>query len=468
MHIVLLAVDHTTAPIAFRERLSFTSRQVPQFLESVSQVAGECVLLSTCNRFELYAVASDPAALSLHLMWALTEARAIPLAELEQHSYTLEDEQAVAHLCGVAAGLYSLVPGEPQIQGQVVDALQIAQGAGYAGPICSALFRAAIVAGKRARSETAISRNAASVSHVAVQLAHQLFPNLNDARVLLIGTGKMSELAARNLCENGAQRLVIINRTQQHAIDLAHRLGATHRTFSELSESLLEADVVISSTTAPRAVITAEMLATVMQQRAGRSLLLIDIALPRDIEAEAAQIPGVHLYNLDDLQASVDEGIRLRLQEVEQVQSIIAEESLAFQRWLRSLSVTGTIGDLRQRADLLREQELARAMQRLSGTLTEREAATVRELTTRLVNKLLHTPTLRLKDAAAEGRGHVYAEALRYLFDLEVLIDESEDEDNNWNASQQAGYATDAGGHHAATPAVAATGCADRTDSYPG
>ena len=470
MHIVLLAVDHTTAPIAFRERLSFTSRQVPQFLQTVSQFAGECVLLSTCNRLELYSVASDPSMLARHLRQALSAARDIPLEELDQHSYTLAAEQAVVHLFGVAAGLYSLVPGEPQIQGQVVDALQIAQGAGYAGTICSALFRAAIVAGKRARSETAISRNAASVSVVAVQRAHQLFPNLNDARVLLVGSGKMSELAARNLCENGAQRLVIINRTQQHAIDLAQRLGATHRTFSELSASLLEADVVISSTTAPRAIITSEMLSAVMQQRNGRSLLLIDIALPRDIEAEAARIPGVHLYNLDDLQASVDEGIRLRLQEVEQVQAIIAEESLAFQRWLRSLSVTGTISDLRQRADLLREQELARALQRLPATLTEREAATVRELTTRLVNKLLHTPTLRLKDAAVEGRGHVYAEALRYLFDLEVLIDESEaeDEDNHWNASQQAGYATDAGSHHSAAPAVAGTGCADRTDSYPG
>ena len=468
MHIVLLAVDHTTAPIAFRERLSFTSRQVPQFLQSVSQFAQECILLSTCNRVELYAVASEPAALSMRLMNTLAESRDIPLAELEQHSYTLEDEQAVKHLLGVAAGLHSLVPGEPQIQGQVVDALQIAQGVGYAGPICSALFRAAIVAGKRARSETAISRNAASVSHVAVQLARQLFPNLNDARVLLIGSGKMSELAARNLCENGAQRLVIINRTQQHAIDLAQRLGATHRTFSELSPSLLEADVVISSTTAPRAIITADMLADVMHRRAGRSLLLIDIALPRDIEADAARIPGIHLYNLDDVQASVDEGIRLRLQEVEQVQAIVDAECLAFQHWLRSLSVTGTISDLRQRADLLREQELARAMQRLPATLTEHEAAAVRELTTRLVNKLLHTPTLRLKDAAAEGRGHIYAEALRYLFDLEVLVDESEDKDNHWNASQQAGYATNTGGHQSVAPAMARAGSADRTDSYPG
>ncbi len=468
MHIVLLAVDHTTAPIAFRERLSFTSRQVPQFLQSVSQVAQECILLSTCNRVELYAVSTEPTILPAHLMSALAEARAIPLAELERHSYTFVDEQAVGHLLGVAAGLYSLVPGEPQIQGQVADALQIAQGAGNAGPISSALFRAAIVAGKRARSETAISRNAASVSHVAVQLARQLFPNLNEARVLLIGSGKMSELAAQNLCENGAQRLVIINRTQQHAIDLAQRLGAAHRTFSELSPSLLEADVVISSTTAPRVIITVEMLEAVMRQRAGRSLLLIDIALPRDIEAEAAHIPGVHLYNLDDLQAGVDEGIRLRLQEVEQVQAIIAEESLAFQRWLRSLSVTGTISDLRQRVDILREQELARAMQRLPDTLTEREAAAVRELTTRLVNKLLHTPTLRLKDAAAEGQGHVYAEALRYLFDLEVHLDESENEYKDRNASQQAGYATNTVDHRAPASTVAHSGYADRADSHAG
>ena len=468
MHIVLLAVDHTTAPIAFRERLSFTSRQVPQFLQSVRQVAQECVLISTCNRVELYAVSSDPAVLSTRLMGVLAEARAIPLEELERHSYTLVDEQAVAHLLGVSAGLYSLVPGEPQIQGQVADALQIAQGAGHAGPICSALFRAAIVAGKRARSETAISRNAASVSHVAVQLARQLFPNLNEARVLLIGSGKMSELAAQNLREHGAQWLVIINRTAAHAVDLAQRLGATHRTFSDLSQSLLEADVVISSTTAPRAIITVEMLTAVMQQRAGRSLLLIDIALPRDIEAEAARIPGIHLYNLDDLKASVDAGIRLRLQEVEQVQSIIAEENRAFQRWLRSLSVTGTISDLRQRVDLLREQELARALQRLPDTLTEREAATVRELTTRLVNKLLHTPTLRLKDAAAEGQGHVYAEALRYLFDLEVHLDEPQHEYTDRNASQQTGYATNAVDHRESASTVAHTGYTDRTDSHAG
>jgi glutamyl-tRNA reductase len=192
-----------------------------------------------------------------------------------------------------------------------------------------------------------------------------------------------------------------------------------HRSFTELLHSLVEADVVISSTTAPHAILSVELMQEVMRQRVNRSLLLIDIALPRDIDPAVAMLPGVHLYNLDDLQATVDEGISLRMQEVEHVKSIIAEEVDAFEHWLRSLSVVSTISDLRQHADTLRQQELARTMRLLSSSLSEREAAALQELTTRLVNKLLHVPTLRLKAAAAAGQGHVYAEALRYLFDLE-------------------------------------------------
>src|SRR5205823_1848016 len=263
------------------------------------------------------------------------------------------DEQAVSHLFGVASGLYSLVPGEPQIQGQVADALEVAQGGGYAGPITSALFRAALTTGKRARSETGISRNATSISHVAVQLARQVFPKLNKACVLLVGSGQMSELAARNLCDNGAQRLVIMNRTQAHAVDLAQRFGAVHHSFADLPEALVEADVVISSTTAPRAIITTELMQQVMAKRHGGSLLLIDIALPRDIEPAVADIAGVHLYNLDDLQAAVNEGIRLRMQEVVHVEAIINEEVQKFESWLRSLSVVDTISDLRRHAESL-------------------------------------------------------------------------------------------------------------------
>jgi len=425
VHIVLVGVDHTSAPIEFRERLACSPRQVPQVLQAIRQVVQESVLLSTCNRIALYAVCSEIEEGRAQLLRVLSEVRGMTLAELEDHSYHFADEQAVSHLFGVACGLYSLVPGEAQIQGQVAEALEIAQGGGYAGPITSALFRGALVAGKRARSETGISRNAASVSLVAVQLARRLFPKLDDACVLLVGSGKMSELAAHHLCDNGAQRLIIINRTPLHAVDLAQRFDATHRSFAELATSLVEADVVISSTTAPHALISREMMQEVMQQRAGRSILLIDIALPRDVDPAVVELPGVYLYNLDDLQSEANEGIRLRLQEAEQVQGIIAEEVRAFDRWMRSLSVVDTISDLRQHVDELRQQELARTLQRLSSTLSEREAAAIQELTTRLVNKLLHMPTLRLKDAAAEGQGPMYAQALRYLFDLEGQMDET-------------------------------------------
>lgn len=465
MHIIVVGVDHTTASIELREKLACSLRQVPQVLRASQEVVQESVLLSTCNRIELYAVCQDAKQARIDLLHVLSEARQVALADLEAHCYDFADGQAIAHLMGVASGLYSLVPGEPQIQGQVAESMEIAQGGGYAGPITSALFRSALVAGKRARSETGISRNAASISHVAVQLARQLFPRLNDACVLLLGSGKMSELAARNLCDNGARRLVIMNRTQDHAIDLAQRLGATHRAFPELPRALVEADVVISSTTAPRAIITSDMMRTAMAQRGNRSLLLIDIALPRDIDPAVTHLPGVHLYNLDDLQEVASEGIRLRMQEAVHVRSIIDEEVATFERWLHSLSVTDTISDLRQHAEELRQQELARVLRQLSTSLSERESAVVQELTTRLMNKLLHKPTLRLKDAAAVGQGHIYAEALRYLFDLEENTHETY---YYRHESQQAGNGSDLPGDQAATAVAATSGDNYRADPYHG
>jgi glutamyl-tRNA reductase len=413
------------------------------------------VLLSTCNRLELYAVCLEPDEGVIHLRELLSTLSEVPLPELVAHSYVLKDQAAVSHVLGVACGLYSLVPGEPQIQGQVAEALETAQHDGSAGAITSALFRAALVAGKRARSETGISRNATSISHVAVQLARQLFPRLPEASVLLIGSGRMSELAAQNLCAHGVQRLTIMNRTSLHAIDLASRVGAEQRDFAELPAALIEADVVISSTTAPGALLTYEMLREVVHQRQGRALLLIDIALPRDVEPAAAELPEVYLYNLDDLQHSVDEGIRLRLQEVEQVEAIVAAETLAFARWFSSLEVVDTISELRSQVNALREQELARTLAQLAPSLSEREAAAVQELTTRLVNKILHLPTRRLKDAAAAGQGYAYAEALRYLFDLKEPQNETLD---NRHTGQQTGDDSDTLGYSAAPATLAGPG----------
>lgn len=463
VHIIAVGADHNTASIALREQLACTTRQVPQILNAARLVVQECVLVSTCNRIEFYAVCQDIQEGLAHLYQILSETRQVDIHELHAHCYEFIDEQAVTHLFGVACGLYSLVPGEPQIQGQIADAIEIAQGGGYAGPITSALFRSAIVAGKRARSETGISRRAVSVSHVAVQLAKQLFPKLNTASILLVGSGQMSELAARNLCDNGAERLVIINRTHSNAIEMAERMGATHRTFHELSQALVEADVVISSTTAPRALITRSSMEQVMEERQGRSLLLIDIALPRDVEPEVSELNGVHLYNIDDLQAEVSEGIRLRLQEVEHVQAIIAKEAQNFGDWLRSLSVVDTIRDLRRYANSLREKEVGRTMRHLSPTLSEREEDAVHELTNRLMNKLLHKPMSRLKEAAASGQGHIYAEALRYLFDLEENSDETY---NDRNESQQARDDANNGYSRKVAPATARPGDQRRADSH--
>jgi glutamyl-tRNA reductase len=463
MHIVVVGVDHTTASIDLRERLTYPAHQIPQVLSRAQQVVQESILLSTCNRLEMYAVCSEVCAGWAGLLDVLSETSRVEFDELQAHCHAFADEEAVSHLFKVTCGLHSLVPGETQIQGQVAKALEIAQAGSYSGPITSALFRGALGAGKRARSETGISRNAASVSLVAVQLAKQLFPELHEASVLLVGSGKMSELAAHHLCDNGAQRLIIINRTPVHAVDLAQRFDATHRSFAELATSLVEADVVISSTTAPRALITHEMMQEVMQLRSGRSLLLIDIALPRDVDPVVATLPGVYLYNLDDLETVVSEGIRLRRQEVEQVQEIIAQEASAFDRWLRSRSVVDTISDLRQHADLLRQQELMRTLRRLPSTLTEHEIAAVHELATRLMNKLLHIPTLRLKDAAVEGQGHIYADALRYLFDLKEQPDETH---SHRNSSQQAGNDTDTLGSRAVETTRASTRDSDRANSY--
>jgi glutamyl-tRNA reductase len=451
MCIVVVGVDHNTAPIELRERLVCSARQIPPLLQTARSVVQECVLLSTCNRVEFYAACTEESQGRTNLLCLLSEMRQVPYEELELHSYCYTNQDAVTHLLGVTCGLYSLVPGEPQIQGQVVEALEIAQANGCTGPVMSALFRTAVLTGKRARSETGISRNAVSVSHVAVQLARHLFPNLDQANVLLVGSGQMSELAARNLRDNGAQQLVIINRTYANAVNLAQSLRATHRSFNELTDALIEADVVISSTTASRTIITPDLMQQVVAVRSGRSLLLIDIALPRDIDPQVASLPNIHLYNLDDLQLEVEKGIHLRLQETEHVEAIIAEEAADFERWLVSLSVTGTISDLRQHIDALRQQELARTMRQLSPSLSEREVAAVQELTTRLVNKLLHTPMLRLKDAAAVGQGHVYAEAMRYLFGLE----EENETNYNRNAGEQARNGTDTLGSRAVTSVVA-------------
>jgi glutamyl-tRNA reductase len=492
MWIAVVGLDHTTAPIALRERLAAAPALALEAMHAARPAALECVLLSTCNRVELYAAGSgrferETEEHLLRVLLLLDESGQVMLDEVRAHSYCYTNKAAVTHLFEVTCGVRSLVTGEPQIQGQVAEAFEQARAGGQSGPIMSALFRAAIVAGKRARSETGISRSAVSVSHVAVHLARRLFPRLREAAVLLIGSGQMSELAARNLRDNRAARLVVVNRTLEHAIDLARRNGAAYRPIEELPAALAEADVVISSTHAPYTLITVDMMREVLRRkqerqnqgdregaplpyadngddetdrvgahprgRPGPSLLLIDIAVPRDVDPAVGRLPGVHLYNLDDLQAGVSRGVEEREREVEHVRAIIAEEVRAFEDWLRGRSTANTVGALHRRAEELRQREVERTLRRASSTLTEQDIEAIQALSKSLVNKLLHTPTLRLKEAAADNQE--YTEAFHYFFDLEVR---HEEEYYDWDAGEQAGDDADELGDRAAQALMARAG----------
>ncbi|HIC90390.1 MAG TPA: glutamyl-tRNA reductase, partial [Anaerolineae bacterium] len=319
----------------------------------------------------------------------------------------------------VACGLDSMVLGESQIQGQVAQAYQLALAHGTAGAVISALFRTALRAGKRARSETDISKHATSISHVAVELALQIFDNLSQKRVLLIGAGEMAELAARDLVDHGVARLLVVNRSRERAVSLAQKFQGEALGWDRLAQALWQADIVISSTAAPHTILDTETIAIAMHMRRNRPLFLIDIAVPRDIDSAVGNLPNVFLYDIDDLQKVVEANLEQRRQEIPRVQAIVKAEVADFMAWFRALDVVPTIVDLRQHAERIREAELQRALRQLSH-LSDREQNVIHSLSQRIVNKILHQPTVRLKQHANDGEAYRYAEAIRDLFGLTV------------------------------------------------
>lgn len=424
--LLCLGLNHTTAPLAIREQLSFAptplhaalARFGPMHCSERPLGIAEAAILSTCNRLEIYALVKDAGQATDSLVDFLSEARNIPPETFHDHLYSFVDEEAAAHLMKVAAGLDSLILGEPQILGQVVEAYQAAMTHGAVGTVLSRLFRAAIHAGKRARSETSISASAASVSSVAVLLASRVFGDLSNCEVLVAGAGEMGELAVRALMERGARGLLVANRTYDRAVQLARQWDGEAMTFERLGEGLAQADIVISATNAPHTIIGRAEVEAAMRVRQERPLFVIDIAVPRDVDTEVGTLPGVHLYDIDDLEDQVESNLDGRRAEVPRVESIVEEELGAFMGWLASLEVVPTISQLRQQAEALRSAEVERALNRLD-TLSEAEREVVLKLSTRLVNKLLHEPITCLKEEAANGNGVAYTQAMRHLFGLE-------------------------------------------------
>lgn len=424
MRVVLVGLSHKTAPVQLREKLSLYGKSHDEMLHALKDAAhlSECAVLSTCNRTEIYALAAEEDSQERILELLASQAGVSP-GQLQDHLYTFDGVPAFRHLFRVAAGLDSMVVGEGQILAQVKEALAAAQGAGTSGTILHNLFQNAIAAGKRARTDTEIGRGAVSISFAAVQLARQLFPRLNGRVVLLIGAGETGEATARALLADGASpKVLVCNRTTDRGEALAQQFGGTALPYERMPDALARADIVISSTGAPHPVITLEGMRGVVRARRGRPLFMIDIAVPRDVEAAVGDLEDVYLYNIDDLQEVVERSLAGRQNEVAVVDSLLEEELKRFQSWLRGLEVGPTIQQLQRMADQVIEAEHARVGGRLSH-LSQRDRDAVDTLVRGIVNKLLRPPILHLKSAAESGNGYHEVESVRSIFGLGEAAD---------------------------------------------
>ena len=419
MRLVAVGLNHKSAPVEVRERLSFSGGKLGTALRDLVRLpnVAEGVILSTCNRTEVYAVTG-------HVERGLPQVRGLlglgpgGHPELERHFYELVDLECASHLFQVAAGLDSMILGEAQILGQVKEALFHALEAQTSGPFLSRLFRQAVETGKRVRGETEIGQNAVSVSYAAVELARKIFGTLDGKRVLIVGAGKMSELTVKNLCDHGASAVLVANRTREKALELAERYGGEAVEFGELRRWLTEVDIVISSTGAPHAVIDFDTVREAMRARRNRSLFLVDIAVPRDIEPRINQLDNVYLYNVDDLECVVEANLAKREREVERAEGIIRGEVAAFAAWWAERQVVPVIRALRERGEEIQREELEKLFGRLPN-LTENERVLIAAATRGMFNKLWHTPVVRLKEAAVKEGGARYADTVRQLFGLD-------------------------------------------------
>ena len=425
MHILSIGLNHTTAPVELRERLAFSEDQVRAALARLScghaNLTGdikEMVIISTCNRIEIYAASSHNSFSGLDAF--LSDARGVPVEELHPHLYRFADAEAVRHLLDVAAGLDSLVLGEPQILGQVTRALELARGVGATGPLLSRLFQTAIHAGKRARTETAISRNPASVSSLAAGLCERSVSDIREAQIVILGAGEMAELAVEALRKRGAQNLMVINRTLERAHALADRWNADADTFENLETALVCADILISSTGAPHIMIEPDMVSAAMSKRPERPLMLVDIAVPRDIDSNVVKINNVRLHDIDNLNAHLEQSLAERASQVPHVETILDEEESIFMDFLASLDMLPLIVNMRQQAETIRQAELNKTLRRLPD-LNETERARIEALTQALVKKLLDTPTNRLRAQANTPDAPEYANVARTLFGLSAM-----------------------------------------------
>ena len=419
--LLALGVSHKTAPLDLRERLSLTEGRAVGALHDLTAAEGihEAAAISTCNRTELYLVVSDPVEAESTALGVLTRKAEIRPTELLGHLYSLRSGEAAHHLLRVTAGLDSMIVGEAEIQGQVKRAYELALVENATGPILNRLFRGALSAGGRVRAETAVGEKGVSIPSVAVELARRAIGDLTSRRVLVIGAGETAELVARALVARGVTTVFVANRHHDRAIGLAQRFGGAAVRLDELPEQLTAADIVVSATNSPHHIVERDELEHVMGTRGGRPLLLVDIAVPRDVEPGCREIQGVTIHDIDDVQQIVERNAGGRESEALRAEPILAAEQDRFERWLASLEVVPTIASLRERADDIVRRVLAENDGRWEA-FSDADRERLGAMANAVVSRLLHEPTVRMRRSVGAEEAYLYVSALRELFGLDV------------------------------------------------
>ncbi|SJZ67371.1 glutamyl-tRNA reductase [Trichlorobacter thiogenes] len=428
MNIIVVGLSHKTASVDIREKVAFSPNSIEKPLRELVSLEGivEGVIVSTCNRVEIYATTRDIAGGIARIRRFMADYHHLAHDLLDPHLYSYHGEEAIRHVFRVASSLDSMVVGEPQILGQIKTSYGYAAEYKSSGIILNRFLHKAFSVAKRVRTETRIASSAVSVSFAAVELARKIFGSLNDKTVLLIGAGEMCELAARHFLTNGAKGVMVTNRTFERAQKLAEEFNGEAIPFEELFLHLHKADIVLTSTGAPHAIITPPDLEEVIKRRRMRPMFLIDIAVPRDIDPAVNEMDAVYLYDMDDLQQVVAANLEGRMQEADKAEAIIAEEIIQFYKWVGTLEVTPTIVALRNRFEELRRAELERTLAGWKDAPADAEKR-LDALTGAFMNKLLHQPTMVLKKAGQGNRNDLYLDALRALFDLELGTTDTDD-----------------------------------------
>jgi glutamyl-tRNA reductase len=423
MHILVVGINYKTAPVEIRERLTFNPNELGDAMRRLQSKKSilENVIISTCNRTEIYAVVDQLHTGRYYMKEFLSEWFEMEQDEFVPYLFIYEQDGAINHLFNVACGLNSMVLGETQILGQVRTSFLLGQEEKTTGTVFNHLFKQAITLAKRAHSETDIGANAVSISYAAVELAKKIFGTLSSKHVLILGAGKMGELAIQNLHSNGVSKVTVINRTFEKAQNLANRFNGMAKTLQELQCALIEADILISSTGANDFVITKEMMAQVEKLRKGKPLFMVDIAVPRDLDPRLAELENVFLYDIDDLEGIVEANMKERKKEAEKIKIIIESEIVEFKQWLTTLGVVPVISALRDKALLIQEETMV-SIERKLPNLTDREKKILNKHTKSIINQLLKDPILQAKELASGKDADKALDLFVKIFNIEENV----------------------------------------------